>query len=267
MLRTLPRSRFVPALGAAWVVAWVAPAEAQSGTPDQDSPALSSGPYAANFNADMPSLVWRQQVRAGLGGRLEGVRLVVTRASPSSATLRIRAGTSDAPGPVLAESIVHRTQALDEPVFIDVSGSAIELSAGQTFTLELQGNGSGLWVLGSNAAPPDPALYPEPLFLNGIAYFEAHARIGFTTFMLTGDRCAADLTTSSDPNDPAYGVPDGMVDASDFFYFLDQFAGANVAVADLTGSSDPNDPAYGVPDGAVDASDFFYYLDLFVEGC
>jgi hypothetical protein len=54
--------------------------------------------------------------------------------------------------------------------------------------------------------------------------------------------CAADLTGSSDPNDPSYGVPDGLTDASDFFYYLDQFVNLNLAVADITGSSDPNDP-------------------------
>jgi aminopeptidase N len=79
--------------------------------------------------------------------------------------------------------------------------------------------------------------------------------------------CPADLSGSSDPNDPAYGAPDGAVDSADFFYYLDQFVGSNLAVADLTGSSDPNDPGYGTPDGAIDASDFFFYLDLFVEGC
>jgi hypothetical protein len=79
--------------------------------------------------------------------------------------------------------------------------------------------------------------------------------------------CTADLSGSSDPNDPAYGVPDGTVDAADFFYYLDQFVAANLAAADLTGSSDPNDPGYGTPDGAIDAADFFYYLDRFVEGC
>jgi hypothetical protein len=81
------------------------------------------------------------------------------------------------------------------------------------------------------------------------------------------DRCASDLTGSSDPNDPSYGVPDGDGDADDFFYYLDQFVGNNLAVADLTGSSDPNDPTYGSPDGLIDASDFFFYLDLFVAGC
>ncbi|MCC6285592.1 MAG: CotH kinase family protein [Phycisphaerales bacterium] len=79
--------------------------------------------------------------------------------------------------------------------------------------------------------------------------------------------CPADFTSASDPNDPGYGVPDGAVDAGDFFYFLDQFVGGNVAVVDLTGASDPNDPAYGVPDGMIDAADFFFYLDLFVQGC
>ncbi|MBX3363645.1 MAG: hypothetical protein KF866_02660 [Phycisphaeraceae bacterium] len=79
--------------------------------------------------------------------------------------------------------------------------------------------------------------------------------------------CAADLSGSSDPSDPMYGIPDGVVDAGDFFFFLDAFASGNVAIADLSSSSDPNNPGYGVPDGVIDASDFFYYLDLFVAGC
>ncbi|MCW5754914.1 MAG: hypothetical protein KIT24_09440 [Phycisphaeraceae bacterium] len=79
--------------------------------------------------------------------------------------------------------------------------------------------------------------------------------------------CLADLSGSTNPDDPDYGIPDGIVDASDFFYYLDQFVAGNVAVADLTGASDPNDPDYGIPDGIVDASDFFYYLDIFVAGC
>ncbi|MBX3363159.1 MAG: hypothetical protein KF866_00210 [Phycisphaeraceae bacterium] len=80
-------------------------------------------------------------------------------------------------------------------------------------------------------------------------------------------QCAADLSGSSDPNDPSYGVPDGNVDAADFFYYLDQFTAGNLAVADLTGSADPNDPGYGVPDGIIDAADFFFFLDVFVAGC
>lgn len=37
--------------------------------------------------------------------------------------------------------------------------------------------------------------------------------------------------------------------------------------ADFTGASDPSDPGYGIPDGSLDASDFFYFLDLFVSPC
>ncbi|MCW5753896.1 MAG: hypothetical protein KIT24_04210 [Phycisphaeraceae bacterium] len=79
--------------------------------------------------------------------------------------------------------------------------------------------------------------------------------------------CTADMSGSVDPDANEYGVPDGVVDASDFFYFLDQFAAGNLSRADLTGTVDPGDPGYGQPDGVLDAADFFYFLDRFVEGC
>ncbi len=88
--------------------------------------------------------------------------------------------------------------------------------------------------------------------------------VGFVAFVSS---CPADFTGSSNSNDPEYGVPNGVVDADDFFYFLDQFVADNTDVADLTGSGDPNDPGYGVPDGVIDADDFFFFLDLFVLGC
>lgn len=82
-----------------------------------------------------------------------------------------------------------------------------------------------------------------------------------------GSACRADLTSSTDPNDPGYGVPDGLINIDDFFYFLDQFVASNLNVVDLSGSSDPMNPEYGVPDGRINIDDFFYYLDLFVLGC
>ncbi len=78
--------------------------------------------------------------------------------------------------------------------------------------------------------------------------------------------CPADFTGSGNPNDPSYGVPNDAVDADDFFFYLDLFAGGDEG-ADLTGSGNPNDPAYGIPDGVIDADDFFFFLDLFVQGC
>lgn len=84
---------------------------------------------------------------------------------------------------------------------------------------------------------------------------------------IIGPECPADLTGTSDPNSPSYGEPDGVLDSSDFFYFLDQFAAANLDVADMSGSSSPGSGMYGVPDGVLDGSDFFYFLDLFDSGC
>ncbi|MFG0326696.1 MAG: GC-type dockerin domain-anchored protein [Phycisphaerales bacterium JB037] len=79
--------------------------------------------------------------------------------------------------------------------------------------------------------------------------------------------CRADLTGSSDPNDPTYGTGDGDADGDDFFFYLDAFSTGALAVCDITGSSDPNDPSFDTPDGDCDGDDFFRYLDLFSQGC
>ena len=79
-------------------------------------------------------------------------------------------------------------------------------------------------------------------------------------------RCRGDYTASIDPGDPGYGVPDGVIDSGDLFFFLDLF-GTLDPDADLTGSSNPDDDTFGDPDGIVDADDFFYFLHLFTGGC
>ncbi len=73
--------------------------------------------------------------------------------------------------------------------------------------------------------------------------------------------CVADMSSRE------YGVGDGVVDVYDFSFFIDAFLARDMLIADLTGSTDPNDPAYGVPDGSLDIHDFFFFLDRFVEGC
>ncbi|MFG0326590.1 MAG: GC-type dockerin domain-anchored protein [Phycisphaerales bacterium JB037] len=83
----------------------------------------------------------------------------------------------------------------------------------------------------------------------------------------TDASCLADLTGSSDPNDPSYGEPDGDADGDDFFFYLDAFSAGELAICDLTGSSDPNDAGFGTPDGDCDGDDFFFYLDAFSAGC
>lgn len=69
----------------------------------------------------------------------------------------------------------------------------------------------------------------------------------------------------ADLTGPSRGVPDGVVDVSDFFYFLDLFA-ARDPLADLTATANPHDPAYGEPDCEVGVADFFFFLDAFAAG-
>jgi hypothetical protein len=82
-----------------------------------------------------------------------------------------------------------------------------------------------------------------------------------------GGGCEPDLTTGAIPGQPGYGTPNGVLNNDDFFYYLAQFAGGNVAVADLTTGAIPGQPGYGVPNGVINNDDFFYYLGLFAAGC
>ena len=82
-----------------------------------------------------------------------------------------------------------------------------------------------------------------------------------------GPTCKPDLTTTAVVGTPGYGVPNGVLNNDDFFYYLAQFAAGNVAVADLTTTAVVGSPGYGVPNGIVNNDDFFYYLAIFAAGC
>ncbi len=69
--------------------------------------------------------------------------------------------------------------------------------------------------------------------------------------------CPADLTGSNDARDPAWGMPDGVVDAADSIYFRTQYEQGNQRVADLTGPVSP-----GVPDSRLTEDDLRYYQAL-----
>ncbi|MBX3364814.1 MAG: hypothetical protein KF866_08630 [Phycisphaeraceae bacterium] len=146
------------------------------------------------------------------------------------------------------------------------------------FEYDANGNQINYWPVGNGNRGVAELGNGDIIFTSGQGLFSLSRATGLATPIVTGISgryislagapvCRADLSGSSDPNDPDYGVPDGNVDAADFFYYLDQFVAGNLAVADLSGSSDPNDPGYGVPDGQIDAADFFYFLDIFVAGC
>ncbi|MEZ6235889.1 MAG: GC-type dockerin domain-anchored protein [Phycisphaerales bacterium] len=78
--------------------------------------------------------------------------------------------------------------------------------------------------------------------------------------------CEPDLTTGAIAGQPGYGVPNGMLNNDDFFYYLALFA-ANDLRADLTTGAIAGQPGYGVPNGILNNDDFFYYLALFAAGC
>ena len=85
--------------------------------------------------------------------------------------------------------------------------------------------------------------------------------------LFTASACIPDLTTGAIPGQPGYGVPNGVVNNDDFFFYLGAFAAGNVAVADLTTGAIPGQPGYGTPNGVINNDDFFYYLSLFAAGC
>ncbi len=62
---------------------------------------------------------------------------------------------------------------------------------------------------------------------------------------------SGDLTGSEDPNDPAFGVPDGSKDAQGCFFYLDAWARGEFGIADLTGTYDPDDPGSSCQRGAL----------------
>jgi len=82
-----------------------------------------------------------------------------------------------------------------------------------------------------------------------------------------GPSCEPDITTGAIAGQPGYGVPNGVLNNDDFFYFLAQFAAGNLAVADVTTGAISGQPGYGVPNGIINNDDFFYYLSIFAAGC
>lgn len=122
-----------------------------------------------------------------------------------------------------------------------------------TFTLTWTPNGGGQVEVSGFSPPQEPisasfTLADSPLGLNlgtdrnqqvdrnGIGYFDE-------LFIEVADvSCVADLNG------------DGVVDADDFFLFLQLFAAGDLQ-ADIN------------QDGLIDADDFFAYLNLFAQGC
>jgi hypothetical protein len=101
----------------------------------------------------------------------------------------------------------------------------------------------------------------------GIAGWTANPRFDNFQAGSGSPSCAPDLTTGAIAGQPGYGVPNGVLNNDDFFYYLAQFAAGNLAVADLTTGAISGQPGYGVPNGIINNDDFFYYLGIFAAGC
>jgi hypothetical protein len=186
----------------------------QTGALDQVSP-YSGSSGNAWFNVDAVSLTWQCQVRAGIPGVLEGFNLELDGNPGAQCDVTVRIG--DGWNTTSSVFTTHLTKVATghEVVFVDTTSAAIALAVGDTFVIELLGNATGCGVIGSYVDPnTGPALYPEPLFLNGPGcYAGCGWRIGFETYMngssgptayctsgTTSNNCAASISANGNPN-------------------------------------------------------------------
>ncbi len=112
---------------------------------DQNNPVLPL--YTSLSNSS--NVVYEQSVTAGLTGQLSGIELYTVASPAVSDVVSIRVGSS-----TVYSSTVSLAASNGSPfvtgTFIDVSAANIALSAGQTFYIDVAGNGSG--SLGASTA-------------------------------------------------------------------------------------------------------------------
>jgi len=80
----------------------------------------------------------------------------------------------------------------------------------------------------------------------------------------------ADINSAQagNPSDPAWGIPDGLLTATDFSAFVTFFTAGDLR-ADLTDASAPlpSMKGFGEPDGEVTPADFSAFISFFNAGC
>lgn len=170
------------AIAAAGFLAGV-PALAQNGVLDQTSP-IPMGGGSANFNADAAFLIWQQQIKTGIAGQLEGITITLTGPVGGTLDFRIRKGAAPSAQPVLFSTLVTKSMAGTQALFVDTTASLIPLAVGEIYVMEIQGTGSGLGLNGSYVAPPGQPLYSEPLYLGNNPHADGGWRLGVMTYMI-----------------------------------------------------------------------------------
>lgn len=161
-------------------------------------------------------------------------------------------GTARTPG-----DVVEIAWSADDDVAVTRVDLELSLDLGQTWsaiTSSTQRDGSFAWTV--------PDVFASEALVRANAFDadgNSNADASDAAFAINGTPdCIADTTTTGSPN----GVPDGVVDLSDFSFYLSEWS-SSASGADLTTTGTPN----GVPDGLVNLSDFSYYLSLWSQGC
>lgn len=167
---------------------FASPLAAQSGTLDQFSPFASetggTTSQGASYNFDATSLTWQAETLAGVAGQLEGFELEVTGAAGSSMDVAILLGPAWQAGTPAWSGTYTKTTGNTEIAWIDVTSANIQLNAGDSYVIQIAGNGTGVWGTGSYESPVNNQ-YGPPLYLNS-NIFGPEWRIGFHTYMLSG---------------------------------------------------------------------------------
>ncbi len=223
-------------------------AAGQTGLLDQWSPWTPGiGWFLVTFDHNDPTLVWQQQVRAGVAGQLEGVRLLLNGPAGAQVTVRVREGAAWSAGPVLFTTVVTKQSPDDELVFVDTMSGNIGTTIGQPFVIETQGNGTGLWIGGNFVQPSvGPPVYPEPLMLAG---FEQNgARFSFETYVVPPGGCYANCDAST-------SAP--VLNVADFTCFLQRFAAGDLYANCDESTTFPQ----------LNVADFTCFLQRFAAGC
>jgi hypothetical protein len=232
------------------VLATVGTALGQTGVMDQTSPWNPAPPVqSASFNLDAAFLIWQQQIRAGVGGQLEGVRLMFDSGeSGASIQLRIRLEAAWATAPEVFSATITKATAGQEFVFVDTTSANIQLTANDAFVVEMNGTGTGVWLRGNYAPPPNTPAYPEPLFLLSSPQGDGNWRFGFETYMLAGSQCYPNCDGST---------IEPILNVADFSCFLSRFA-AGDPYANCDGST---------IEPVLNVADFSCFLGKFAAGC
>ncbi|MCA9288642.1 MAG: hypothetical protein KDA05_08655, partial [Phycisphaerales bacterium] len=82
------------------------------------------------------------------------------------------------------------------------------------------------------------------------SFFASRELVGELHYEVGGGGCEPDLTTGAVPGVAGFGVPNGILNNDDFFYYLFLFSNNDLA-ADLTTGAVPGVAGYGVPNGIL----------------